>query len=114
MGSQRCCLVCPMRKASLAQVTSLLATDCLSAAQRSTAEARQATVEVLQDSNVIDPHANTPQMTLDEVYNLADLPNPYMISTPEMCNGRLGGNGLRVVRETVQVPKQMQTGGNAQ
>jgi membrane dipeptidase len=64
--------------------------SCLPAAQRSAAEARQVADQVLQHAIVIDTHADTPQMMLDEGYDLADPASPYMISIPKMRKGHLG------------------------
>ena len=80
-----------MRKFVLLPVTILIAVACLPAAQRSAAEARQVADEVLQHAIVIDTHADTPQMMLDENYDLADPASPYMISIPKMRKGHLGG-----------------------
>ena len=79
-----------MRKFFLAQIAILMAAACLPAAQRSAAEARQVADQVLQRAIVIDTHADTPQMMLDEGYDLADPASPYMISIPKMRKGHLG------------------------
>jgi membrane dipeptidase len=79
-----------MRKFFLAQIAILMAAACLPAAQRSAAEARQVADQVLQHAIVIDTHADTPQMMLDEGYDLADPASPYMISIPKMRKGHLG------------------------
>lgn len=60
------------------------------AAQRSAPEAREVTEQVLQRAIIIDTHADTPQMMLDEGYDLADPASPYMISIPKMRRGHLG------------------------
>jgi len=80
-----------MRKFFLAQIAILMAAACLPAAPRSAAEAREVADEVLQHAIVIDTHADTPQMMLDEGYDLADPASPYMISIPKMRKGHLGG-----------------------
>jgi membrane dipeptidase len=79
-----------MRKILLAQMTILMAAACLSAAQRSAAEARKVTDQALQHAIIVDTHADTPQMMLDEGYDLADPASPYMISIPKMRKGHLG------------------------
>lgn len=68
-----------------------MAAACLPAAQRSAAAARQVTDQVLQHAIIIDTHADTPQMMLDEGYDLSDPASPYMISIPKMRKGHLGG-----------------------
>ena len=80
-----------MRKFVFLAITILAAAACLPAAQRSAAEARRVADEVLQHAIVIDTHADTPQMMLDEGYDLADPSSPYMISIPKMRKGHLGG-----------------------
>jgi membrane dipeptidase len=44
----------------------------------------------LDHSIIIDTHADTPQVMLDEDYDLADPASPYMISIPKMRAGHLG------------------------
>ncbi|HXH49028.1 MAG TPA: dipeptidase [Terriglobia bacterium] len=79
-----------MKKLFLVQITILMAAVCLPAAQRTTAQARQVAEQALQHAIIIDTHADTPQMMLDEGYDLADPSSPYMISIPKMRKGRLG------------------------
>ncbi len=79
-----------MRKFFLVPIAILMAAACLPAAQRSAAEARQVADQVLQRAIIIDTHADTPQMMLDEGYDLADPASPYMISIPKMRKGHLG------------------------
>ncbi len=45
---------------------------------------------VLDHAIIIDTHADTPQVLLDEGYDLADPSSPYMISIPKMRAGHLG------------------------
>ena len=52
--------------------------------QRPLAEARVVARRALARSIVIDTHADTPQMMLDEGYDLAENNSPYMISLPKM------------------------------
>jgi membrane dipeptidase len=80
-----------MRKLLLAQIPILMAAACLPAAQRSAAQTRQVSEQALQHSIIIDTHADTPQMMLDEDYDLADPASPYMISIPKMRKGQMGG-----------------------
>src|SRR5947208_16044110 len=62
----------------------------LRAAERTRAEAEELTKKVLARAIIIDTHADTPQMMLDEGYDLADPASPYMISIDKMQQGRLG------------------------
>src|SRR5207248_5369806 len=62
----------------------------LPAAERTRAEARDLTQKVLGEAIIIDTHADTPQMMLDEGYDLADPSSPYMISIPKMRTGHEG------------------------
>jgi len=79
-----------MKKIFLAHLAILVAAACLPAAQRSAAEARQVTEQALRHAIIIDTHADTPQMMLDEGYDLASPASPYMISIPKMRKGHLG------------------------
>jgi membrane dipeptidase len=79
-----------MKKLFLAQITILIAAIGLPAAQRSAPKALQVSEQALQHSIIIDTHADTPQMMLDEGYNLASPASPYMISIPKMRKGHLG------------------------
>ncbi|HET9179623.1 MAG TPA: dipeptidase [Terriglobia bacterium] len=79
-----------MKKLFLAHLAILVAAACLPAAQRSAAEARQVTEQALRHAIIIDTHADTPQMMLDEGYDLASPASPYMISIPKMRKGHLG------------------------
>ena len=45
---------------------------------------------VLAHAIIIDTHADTPQMMLDENYDLAEPDSPYMLSLPKMRKGHLG------------------------
>jgi membrane dipeptidase len=60
------------------------------AAERTRAEAEAVARRVLERAIIIDTHADTPQMMLDEGYDLADANSPFMISVPKMRAGRLG------------------------
>jgi membrane dipeptidase len=46
---------------------------------------------VLEHSIIMDTHADTPQMMLDDGYDLAEPDSPYMLSLPKMRQGHLGG-----------------------
>jgi len=60
------------------------------AKERSDAEAKRVADRVLERVIIIDTHADTPQMMLDEGYDLPDPNSPYMISIPKMRQGHLG------------------------
>jgi membrane dipeptidase len=79
-------------KVNLATTLLLLAISApaLSAKQRPDADARKLAQRVLARAIIIDTHADTPQMMLDESYDLADPASPYMISIPKMRQGHLG------------------------
>jgi membrane dipeptidase len=79
-----------MRKFLLSLIAILMGAVCLPAAQHSAAQARQVAEQVLQHAIIVDTHADTPQMMLDEGYDLADPASPYMISIPKMRKGHLG------------------------
>jgi membrane dipeptidase len=77
----------------------------LFSSQRPPAEAAKTAEEVLQQAIIIDTHADTPQMMLDEGYDLAQPDSPFMVSIPKMRQGHLGAEFLSI---WVQVgwPKQ--------
>lgn len=70
-------------------LTSLIASIAFPA-ERTAAEAEKVARRVLERAIVIDTHADTPQMMLDEGYDLADPASPFMISIPKMREGHLG------------------------
>ena len=81
--------------ARLLPLASLLFSCCLSlpflfAGRRTPADAEVIAQHVLANAIIIDTHADTPQMMLDEGYDLADSDSPYMISIPKMRQGHLG------------------------
>jgi membrane dipeptidase len=57
---------------------------------QSRADFNAVATRALARSIVIDTHADTPQLILDEHYDLADPVSPYMISIPKMRAGHLG------------------------
>jgi len=58
---------------------------------RSAAEAEAVAAGVLAHAIIIDTHADTPQMMLDEGYDLGQADSPYMLSLAKMRAGHLGG-----------------------
>jgi len=63
----------------------------LFAKERTVADAQKVAQRVLSQAIVIDTHADTPQMMLDDAYDLANPDSPFMISIPKMQKGHLGG-----------------------
>lgn len=66
-------------------------TTYLPAQPRTPAETEPMVERVLRRAIIIDTHADTPQMMLDDGYDLADPASPFMISIPKMRRGGLGG-----------------------
>jgi len=54
------------------------------------AESAQVAAQALAHAIIIDTHADTPQVILEEGYDLAAPDSPYMISIPKMRAGHLG------------------------
>ena len=71
-------------------LASSLAAVSLFSSQRSPVDAEKTAERVLQQAIIIDTHADTPQMMLDEGYDLAQPESPYMVSIPKMRQGHLG------------------------
>jgi len=82
-----------------------LAAASLFSAQRSPADAEKTAERVLQQAIIIDTHADTPQMMLDEGYDLAQPDSPYMVSIPKMRQGHLGAEFFSIWVD-VTWPKQ--------
>ena len=89
-----CLLLC-----CCASVPILLATG------RTSAQAESVAQRVLERAIIIDTHADTPQMMLDEGYDLADPNSPYMVSIPKMRQGHLGAEFFSIWVD-VAWPKQ--------
>jgi membrane dipeptidase len=60
---------------------------------------------VLDHSIMIDTHADTPQLLLDQNYDLAEPASPYMISIPKMRAGHLGAEFFSIWVD-VEWPRQ--------
>jgi len=84
---------------------SLFLSSSLPAAPRTPEEPAQVAERVLRRAIIIDTHADTPQMILDEGYDLADPQSPYMISIPKMRSGHLGAEFFSIWVD-VDWPKQ--------
>jgi membrane dipeptidase len=68
----------------------LVPAPSLFAKERTVAEAQKIAQRVLSRAIVIDSHADTPQMMLDDAYDVADPSSSFMISIPKMQKGHLG------------------------
>jgi membrane dipeptidase len=64
--------------------------------QRPPTEAAKTAENVLLQGIIIDTHADTPQMMLDEDYDLAQPDSPFMVSIPKMRQGHLGAEFLSI------------------
>ena len=82
-----------------------LAAASLFSAQRPPADAERTAERVLQQAIIIDTHADTPQMMLDEDYDLAQVSSPYMVSIPKIRQGHLGAEFFSIWVD-VNWPKQ--------
>ncbi len=71
-------------------LVALLPSGLAGAQPRTDAEAAALAERVLARAIVIDTHADTPQLMLDEGYDLAQPDSPYMISIPKMQRGHWG------------------------
>src|SRR5215471_14673443 len=87
-----------LKKLHLATLVLLLGTfsPALSAKERSEADGRKVVDRVLERAIIIDTHADTPQMMLDENYDLADPASPFMISIPKARAGHLGAEFMSI------------------
>jgi membrane dipeptidase len=65
-------------------------------AERSPAEAANVADRVLAKAIIIDTHADTPQMMLDENYDLGDPASPFMISIPKARTGHLSAEFMSI------------------
>ena len=74
----------------------LLAVPLARAAGRTPAEAARVADRVLSRAIIIDTHADTPQMMLDDGYDLADPASPFMISIPKARAGHLGAEFMSI------------------
>lgn len=70
------------------------------AGQKSAADPEAIVNRVLAHAIIIDTHADTPQMMLDEGYDLAESNSPYMLSLPKMRKGHLGAEFFSIWVET--------------
>jgi membrane dipeptidase len=76
-------------------------------AERTQAEAEKVAQAVLSRAILIDTHADTPQMMLDEGYDLADPNSSFMISLPKMREGHLGAEFFAIWVSTQARPQDL-------
>lgn len=69
-------------------------------AERTPAEAEKIAQQVLAHAIIIDTHADTPQMMLDDGYDVSDPNSPYMISIPKMRQGHMGAEFMSIWVDT--------------
>ena len=89
-----------LRRASTVLIVAFVLTYPLFAVERTPAEAEKIAQEVLAHAIIIDTHADTPQMMLDEGYDFADPNSPYMISIPKMRQAHLGAEFMSIWVDT--------------
>ncbi len=95
-------------RSSVAFLVVFLVSPLLAGAKaRLPAEADALAARVLQHAIIIDTHADTPQMMLDENYDLAQPNSPYMLSLPKMRAGRLGGEFFSIWVDVDWPPQDM-------
>jgi membrane dipeptidase len=76
-------------------------------AERTQAEAEKVAQAVLERAILIDTHADTPLMMLDEGCDLADPDSPFMISIPKMREGHLGAEFFSIWVDTKTPPQDV-------
>jgi membrane dipeptidase len=96
-----------LRRVSFVCLICALAAPWLFSAERTQAEAEKVTQAVLARAILIDTHADTPQMMLDDEYDLADPNSPYMISLPKMRAGHLGAEFFAIWVDTKTPPQEV-------
>jgi membrane dipeptidase len=96
-----------LQRVALTLAFSLVAPFPVIAAQRTDAEVERLTKRVLAHAIIIDTHADTPQMMLDEGYDLAQPDSPYMISIPKMREGHVGAEFMSIWVDTDWPPQDL-------
>ena len=94
MPHRRLYTTCPVFALGLLLIAVL--SSPILAAERTAAEAAKVADRVLAKAIIIDTHADTPQMMLDENYDLGDADSPYMISIPKARTGHLGAEFMSI------------------
>ncbi len=77
-------------------LVSVLGTCSLWPEERPPEEAERIAQRVLERAIIIDLHSDTPQMMLEQGYDLATPDSPFMISIPKMRQGHLGATFLAI------------------
>ena len=101
----------PIRRSGILTFIIALLAFCLGQRSLPCAHAQSApdaggiAARALEHAIIIDTHADTPQVLLDEDADLADPASPYMISIPKMRAGRLGAEFFSIWVD-VAWPKQ--------
>ena len=101
----------PLRRLEILGVTYALLLFCAGQAAlppafaQTPADARQVAARALEHAIIIDTHADTPQVMLEEGYDLASPASPFMISIPKMRAGHLGAEFFSIWVD-VTWPKQ--------
>jgi membrane dipeptidase len=85
-----------LRCAAVALGMAFACAGSLLAAPRTPAQAEKIAEKVLAHAIIIDTHADTPQMMLDDGYDVADPNSPYMISIPKMRQGHMGAEFMSI------------------
>jgi membrane dipeptidase len=83
-------------RATALQIACLTLLSPVWGADRTPAEAEKVAEQVLTHAIIIDTHADTPQMMLDDGYDLANPHSPFMISLPKMRQGHMGGEFMSI------------------
>jgi len=96
-----------LRRILLVLLIFLVAAPSLSSAERARAEGEKVAQRVLERAILIDTHADTPQMLLDEGYDLADPDSPFMISIPKMREGHLGAEFFSIWVSAQNPPRDL-------
>jgi len=96
-----------LRRLLLVSLIYALGASWLLSAERTPAEADQVAERVFARAILIDTHADTPQMMLDEDYDLAEANSPFMISIPKMRAGHLGAEFFSIWVSTQAPPLEL-------
>ena len=101
----------PLRRLEIHAVTCALLVLCAGQAAlprdfaQTPADSRRVAAQALDHAIIIDTHADTPQVLLEEGYDLASPASPFMISIPKMRSGHLGAEFFSIWVD-VSWPKQ--------
>jgi membrane dipeptidase len=70
-------------------------------------DASQVAARAVDHAIIIDTHADTPQVMLEEGYDLASPASPYMISIPKMRSGHLGAEFFSIWVDVAWPPQDL-------